>query len=177
MMIALIRHAPTPGNLKKRYIGVIDESIIGGIKLDKKYPCADIVISSPLRRCLETAELIYPDHEIIIYDGLSETNFGEFENRSYEDLKNETSYIKWLENGGRTPFPGGEGMEEFTERCVRAYNEAVERFYGKRISFVVHGGTIMAIMQSLFGGNFYDYHIENLSGYIIGSADGKYSVI
>ena len=177
MMIALIRHAPTPGNIKKRYIGVTDESIISGIKLDKKYPHADIVISSPLKRCLETAELIYPNHEITIYDGLSETNFGEFENRSYEELKNEPSYIKWLETGGRSPFPGGEGIEEFTERSVKAFNEAVERFYGKRISFVVHGGTIMAVMQSLFGGNFYDYHTGNLGGFIIESTDEKYSVI
>lgn len=177
MMIALIRHAPTPGNIKKRYIGVTDESIIGGIKIDKKYLNADIVISSPLKRCLETAELIYPNHEVVVYDGLSETNFGEFENRSYEDLKNEPSYIKWLETGGRSPFPGGEGIEEFTERSVKVYNEAVERFYGKRISFVVHGGTIMAVMQSLFGGNFYDYHTGNLGGFIIESTDEKYSVI
>ena len=28
-------------------------------------------------------------------------------------------------------------------------------------AFVIHGGTIMAIMQRIFGGGFYDYQIRN----------------
>ena len=115
-MTALIRHAKTEGNLKKKYIGITDEPIINGTRADKKYPEADIVISSPMRRCIETAELIYPGIKPKIYDGLAETNFGKFENRSYDDLKDDPLYKEWLASSGTLPFPGGESSEAFRKR-------------------------------------------------------------
>ena len=43
------------------------------------YPEVDAVVSSPLKRCTETAKLIYPDKEPMILNGLIEYDFGEFE--------------------------------------------------------------------------------------------------
>ena len=67
MKIVLIRHGATKGNLEKRYIGRTDEDLCGeGIKKLKEdtcagiYPPAQAVFSSPMKRCLSTAECIYP---------------------------------------------------------------------------------------------------------------------
>ena len=176
-MTALIRHAKTEGNLKKKYIGITDEPIISGTRADKKYHEADIVISSPMRRCIETAELIYPGIKPKIYDGLAETNFGKFENRSYDDLKDDPLYKEWLASSGTLPFPGGESSEAFRKRCVEAYNKAVSDHPGKRLAFVVHGGTIMAVMSYIFGGGFYDYHTDNLCGFEFEQGEGTYKRI
>jgi alpha-ribazole phosphatase len=57
-----------------------------------------------------TANIIYPEtdvSQIHICENLKEMDFGMFENKSYEDLKDEPEYIKWLESDGRNPFPGG----------------------------------------------------------------------
>ena len=58
------------------------------------------------------------------------------------------------------PFPNGEAHEDFVARCVRGFKEMLSPKY-KSAAFVIHGGTIMAIMQHLFGGDFYDYQLRN----------------
>lgn len=165
-MIALIRHAVTAGNLERRYIGRTDESILRGTRIDAEYPKVDIVVSSPMKRCIETAALIYPGKKPVIYEGLAETDFGSFENKSYEELKDDELYKRWLGSNGTMPFPGGESPEAFRVRCLKAYNKAAEDFRGKSTAFIVHGGTIMAVMSSIFGGGFYDYHVANLCGFM-----------
>lgn len=149
----------TESNYKKRYIGKTDEPLADTKSLDLNYPDCDIVIASPLKRCIETAEFIYPNKEMKICPDLRECDFGDFENKSYEDLKDNPDYIKWLESGGKLPFPNGEAHEAFKARCVNGFYEAAWGEY-KITVFVIHGGTIMAIMQKLFGGNFYDYQIR-----------------
>ena len=64
MKIIFIRHGQTKGNEEKRYIGRTDESLsqkgIEEIK-NRLYPDADTVWVSPMKRCVETAKIIYPD--------------------------------------------------------------------------------------------------------------------
>lgn len=167
MKLILIRHAKTYGNLLKRYIGTTDENILPDTVIEKKYPKTDVVISSPLKRCVQTARLIYPEKDIVVCRDFSETDFGDFENKSYEDLKNNEQYKKWMASNGSMPFPNGESHEDFVNRCVSAHEKIISEYKGKNIAYVVHGGTIMAIMQHMFGGNFYDYQVDNLEGYEI----------
>ena len=61
MKLILIRHGKTKGNREKRYIGKTDEPLEKNTVIVKKYPKTDIVISSPMKRCIMTANLIYPD--------------------------------------------------------------------------------------------------------------------
>ena len=85
--IHLIRHAYTKGNLEGRYIGHTDESLckegidqLNTMLKDYDYPAADVVFSSTLKRCIETAKMIYPDKTPIEMRGFDECDFGEFEN-------------------------------------------------------------------------------------------------
>ncbi len=66
MRIYLIRHSMTKGNKEKRYIGTTDESLcLEGIQLleERKgmYPEVTYVYVSPMKRCVQTAEIIYPE--------------------------------------------------------------------------------------------------------------------
>ena len=69
--IHLIRHALTTENTEGKYIGQTDvdaseeglEQIRNLMNEAEGYPRADVVISSPLKRCLQTAKMIYPDKE------------------------------------------------------------------------------------------------------------------
>lgn len=166
-MIALIRHGRTAGNLLKKYIGVTDEDLYDARGLDRDYPKADIVITSPMKRCVRTAEIIYSDVKKIVTDDLREYDFGRFEGKTFEEAVTDPEYKKWLDSGGNKPFPGGESHEDFKRRVVETVGKIIAENPDTNIAFVVHGGTIMAVMQSLFGGGFYDYMIENGGGYII----------
>lgn len=167
MRIHLIRHGKTAGNLEKRYIGVTDEPLCPeGIAelLEKRYPDCELVIASPMKRCIETARLIYPNREIVTCADLSECDFGDFEGKNYIELSGNADYQRWIDSGGTLPFPNGESREKFKKRCVRGFDEMVRRYSEREsISFVVHGGTIMAVMERYggMGRGFYDYQIGN----------------
>ena len=79
----LIRHGQTPGNKLQRYIGTTDEplSTEGKEFLEKlTYPMPEALYVSPLCRCVETAEILFPGKSFPIIEELSECDFGEFEN-------------------------------------------------------------------------------------------------
>lgn len=177
MKLILIRHGKTRGNALKKYIGTTDEPLIEGTAADKKYPNADMIVSSPLKRCIMTAELIYPGEKISICSDLRETDFGDFENKSYDELKDNPHYRRWIDSGGEYAPPNGEGRHEFVTRCIKAYKQIIEGGEAECIAFVAHGGTIMAIMQHIFGGGFYDYMVPNLGGYIVDTDKNKYMEI
>ena len=55
-----------------------------------------------------------------------------------------------------------------------AFEKMLKASNGKSVSAVAHGGTIMAIISALKGGNFYDYFCQNGHGYIFDySAEDK----
>lgn len=167
--IYLIRHGKTPGNEEKKYIGVTDESLsnIGRKEiLSNKYPKADIIFSSPMKRCLETAALIYPGRDVSVEEDFRETDFGEFEGKSYDELKNDPSYLKWIESGGTIAFPGGEDRKSVCVRVMKAFRKALPYIKEEETAvFIVHGGTIMTIISELFNSDFYDHQVKNGMGY------------
>lgn len=175
--ICLIRHGMTEGNLKKRYIGTTDESLceIGREKIEENcrqniYPQIERVYVSPKKRCIETAKIIYPKAQIQVMEDLSECDFGLFENKNYLELSDCPEYQAWIDSNGTLPFPGGERREEFQKRSVEAFEECIRvcvRDGVQNVSFVVHGGTIMSVMEKYArpSGAYYDYQIENGDGY------------
>lgn len=167
MKIYLIRHGKTEGNILHRYIGVTDEPLCeAGISelRGKRYPDCSLVVSSPAKRCVESAEIIYLSREIVICAELSECDFGDFEGKNYAELSGNAEYRRWVDSGGALPFPNGEAPEEFKARCVRGFDEMILRYSDREaIAFVIHGGAIMAILEryALPKRGFYDYRVDN----------------
>ena len=172
MTINFIRHGKTAGNLEKRYIGRTDELLcevgINELKIIA-YPDCELVVASPMKRCLQTAEFIYPHKKIVAYNELRECDFGDFENKNHNELSENQDYQKWLDNGGLGAFPNGEDTAVFRTRSVDGFMKAIEENKTvNRISFVVHGGTIMSIHEKLAVPHkeFYDYMTKNGHGYV-----------
>ena len=90
MKIVLIRHGATAGNIKKRYIGITDEdlcasgieSIHNNIKAGY-YQEVQAVYVSPMKRCRQTAKLIYPEYKQHIVPDFRECDFGIFEGKNF----------------------------------------------------------------------------------------------
>lgn len=175
-MIALtmIRHGRTPGNEEKRYIGATDQPLAqtGMEAIEQKvkeglYPKKpDRVVISPMKRCIQTAELIYGERKFEIIDELREMNFGIFEGKNFEDLKDDAEYKAWVDSNCTLPIREGEFMEEFTDRVMQGFYEMMSfekniKHISRHVVMVVHGGTIMAICHSLLGGEYFSYYVEN----------------
>ncbi len=179
IQVFLLRHSYTEGNLKKRYIGKTDEPLCKeGITLlkGKHYPDAEKIFVSPMLRCRQSAELMYPNREYEIIESLRECDFGIFENKNYQELSGNKSYQEWIDSMGTLPFPQGESREEFRKRTLEGFESALQRCKEdgiQKVAFVIHGGNIMNIMETyaLPLGNYYDYQIKNGEGYELFIAD------
>lgn len=172
VQVVLIRHGATAGNLQKRYIGRTDEPLTQTACEQlraARYPSVDAVVCSPLLRCRQTAALIWPELEAVVCDDLRETDFGRFEGKNHAELDGDADYQAWLDSGGTLPFPEGEDTFAFRDRCAAAFEQMLSKpeFSGKKVAFVVHGGTIMAVLErfSLPKSSFYDWHIANGKGF------------
>ena len=174
-----IRHGSTALNREHRYLGKTDEPLDEtGIQQIKQAAGSGIydraknikIYSSPLCRCIQTAKIFFPDVEPELVEDFSEMDFGEFELKNYEELSSDTryrdTYQAWIDSGGTLAFPGGESREEFIERCVRGFEQTIAALEGNDTAvFVVHGGTIMAIMSHYCGGDYFDYQVKTGCGY------------
>lgn len=179
MRWVLIRHGQTQGNLERRYIGArTDEPLCaqGIASLEGRvYPQVHRVFASPLKRCIETARLIYPQIEPEVIEDFRECDFGAFENKSYAELSGRSDYQAWIDSGGEMPFPGGESRADFAARCAAAFEGLNAQ---EDTALVVHGGTIMAIMEryAVPKGRYYDFQVGNGEGYVL-CPDGRYEKI
>ncbi|MDR1599759.1 MAG: histidine phosphatase family protein [Oscillospiraceae bacterium] len=181
MDLILLRHAATAGNLERRYIGATDEPLsdegIAAARLVKLPIQPQRVYASPTRRCAQTSLAIFPCVPITIEPDLREASFGAFENHTYDELKDNPDYQRWLDSGGAIAPPGGETIGEVRARVLGAWERVREdcRAYD-RAALVVHGGTIMTLTQARLGGGLFDWQVPNCGGYIVRIIDGAWSL-
>jgi alpha-ribazole phosphatase len=153
--LCLIRHGASESNLKHLYLGRRDEPLCAaGIEqaqnAAKHAPEAGQVFCSPLKRCLETAAIIYPGIVPQIIPEFIEIDFGRFEGRLHSELlKNEPAYQTWLDSGGEAPIPDGESMAQLKSRVKKGFFRMLGLCTVSRAAAVVHGGTIMALLSTL----------------------------
>ena len=182
--LTLIRHGTTLSNKEGRYLGKTDESLSpDGIRTleksvaDRIYPTADILFSGPMKRCLETARILYPGQNPMLIPEWTEMDFGIFEGHDYKELSGSPDYQRWIDSGGTLPFPEGESREAFILRSVAGYENmlrymksvwersAVSGQSDRSVSAVVHGGTIMALLSHFLEGEYFDYQVKCGQGY------------
>lgn len=150
MAVLMTRHGQTDWNVEKRVQGKADiELNATGIEQAKitseklKDEKIDIIISSPLKRAKQTAEIINQtlNCPIIYEDGISERDFGEFEGKQRTDFDFEGfwSYKKNLQ------YDKAENIRDFFERIYSTLDGMTEKYKGKNILIVSHGGVSIPV--------------------------------
>ena len=157
-IVYIIRNGETKEEVEGKYIGHTDVELSGegrkqleSMRDELVYPPVDAVISSPLKRCTETAAILYPDNKFITIDSLIECNFGEFEGKDAEELKDYPVFPHWLagEKGVEPPF--GESNEAFAKRVCEGFIKIIDGLIKTgttRSAIVTHGGVIMALLTN-----------------------------
>lgn len=174
MKVTFIRHGMTYGNTLHQYIGATDQPLceegkaeLSLIRKEALWKEAEQVFVSPMKRARETAELLFPEADQTVVEDLREMNFGVFEERSYIDMEKDQVYQDWVAGFCEGPVPEGELKADFTERCCRAFSEIIDNV-SEDCVFVVHGGTIMAVL-SRFGKperGYYEWYVKNGHGFV-----------
>ena len=164
--IHLIRHEQTKANVEKRYIGRTDQSILHvNPRIMTHQPA--IVYGSALKRCKETAQLYFPNADYKRFTGFNELDFGEFEMKTYEDLKDNTLYRKWIDNPLFVTPPNGESFQQFKERVYQTFQQIVQD--AGAYTFVVHGGVIRVLLAHFLSNiqTFSDVHAAHHTQYTL----------
>ena len=180
----IIRHGATKSNKRHAYLGNTNEPLSneGGEQIifyneAGRYPKEKdnlLIFSSPMLRCLQTKDILYPDTRAILLPEWKEIDFGRFEGKNYQDLQEDPRYQKWIDSNGTLPFPNGESRENFIKRSkqglyamCKELSKTVRSADMKHvvIGMIVHGGTIMALLSSFYGGEYFDHQTANGKGY------------
>lgn len=171
-IIHTIRHGHTLYNAEKRYAGTIDIPLSEkGIKdcqeVSQKlvdYPF-DVVVTSTMKRSIETAHLLVPGNPVIIQSALcNERRFGVLEGRTWDEVLKFDPPILMIDVGNdlHTVNPkGGEPFEDVWQRAKRFRNFLLKNYRGKSILVVSHGVFLQMFHGVLKGSNC----IESLAVY------------
>ena len=154
----LVRHGITQGNLDGIYMGSgTDQPLCpqGRAELEAlqarfRYPAVNTVFASPMKRAVETAEILFPGAaDKIILEDLRENAFGEFEGRRISELVRDEAFKKWMSPTEHYTPNGGERAGDFHKRCQGVFMGMLEYMMKAHIdeaACVTHGGVIMSML-------------------------------
>ncbi len=188
MKLILIRHGKTVANEKHLYCGSTDLALsergIAELREHRsmaKYPYLEgfRILTSGMRRCEETLTILFGDIPHDTDTAFREMDFGAFEMRSYEEMKNDPDYIAWITGDNEAHVtPGGESGNLMTERVLEGLKRLIAD--GRDTLIVTHGGVIAAVMAYLFaaeGKNRYEWQPKPGGGYVIDVTEKQYMAL
>lgn len=176
-VIHLIRHGAIDETLSGKYIGTTDpplsdkgKAALKKLSYEMSYPGGIALFTSPLRRCTETCKILYPNLKPLIIENLCECNFGEWEGKTAEQLRDDPDFQKWLAGDSSVKPPRGESNADFVRRVCLMFESIAEGLMktGTTESVIVtHGGVIMTLL-AVYGlpqAKPFEWATENGCGY------------
>ena len=102
------------------------------------------IYSSPIQRAQETAVFLADllDQEIILADGIIETDVGEWTGLSGEQVKDTPAWQVLLHQPSKMQFPGGESFTEIQYRAVAELEAIAARHPGEMVACFSHADII-----------------------------------
>lgn len=114
------------------------------------------VVSSPMQRCLETADLLVPGQPIAIDDRLTECDYGDWTGGTLAALAKEPLWRTVQRQPSAATFPSGESMTQMSSRAIdaaRSLSREIADADGEHAVWlaVSHGDIIKAILADALG--------------------------
>ncbi|MCM1047505.1 MAG: histidine phosphatase family protein [Clostridiales bacterium] len=168
MKLFVARHGQTVWNAQNKVCGITDVELTEkGIEQAKKLADIvknhniDILISSPLKRAIETSQIVADKNNIAlqIEEALIEQNYGIYEGAD----RNNDNFLANKRNFAYR-YPHGESMMQVAYRIYGLLDKIKEQHQGKNILIITHGG-ICRIIRTYFidmsNDDFFNYILEN----------------
>lgn len=151
--LGLLRHGQTDWNIDLRLQGSTDiplnetgraQALQAAVVLNRED--WDVIISSPLSRARDTAEIVAKDlgMHVVIVPELIERSFGVAEGLDH------ASWRKLYES--HTPIEGLESLEDLRTRTVALLDLIANEYSGQRVLAVSHGAFIRKVLTIVTAG-------------------------
>lgn len=157
VVLDFVRHGVTHANLEHRVQGQADWGLHPdgeeqARRLAKWIGSVDLVYSSPSGRASRTAELAFPDSEVIHDDGLMEIAMGDWQGRLWPEVVTKfADQIEALRSGRADVRRGGNGenFADLQRRVTASVQTMAERHHQQRLGVVSHGLAIRSYIASI----------------------------
>jgi broad specificity phosphatase PhoE len=174
--VTLARHGETEWNVAEIFRGRIDiglsqngqrQAELLGEYLSR---CRlEAVYSSPLRRALETAEVVAGRHKMGVATaaGLIDLDYGQWQGLSQQEVKEKYGelYQEWHDHPERVRMPSGESLDDVRQRALEVVSEAAR--YEGRVILVSHRVVNKVLICALLGlDNSHFWNIKQDTGAI-----------
>ena len=152
MTILLVRHGRTAVNAAGLFLGRADPELdeVGRAQAEAigdALGSVDRVISSPLRRAVETARCI--DGPLTVDDWFVELDYGEWDGRPVGEVATD-EWVRWREDLEFEP-PGGESIGALGRRVRSALDDLEDEAAGMVIAVVTHVSPLKAAVAWALG--------------------------
>ncbi|MCG5445540.1 bifunctional RNase H/acid phosphatase [Micromonospora sp. NIE79] len=159
--LILVRHGETAYTEQRRYSGRGDvplsergraQARATGTRVAELAPSVAAVLSSPLSRCTATAasiaEALGGDVPVRTEDDLIECDFGQWEGRTFAEVRQEWpgEMDAWLASPRIAP-PGGESFTHVAERAHRVMSGLLTAYPGETVVVVSHVSPIKLVLR------------------------------
>jgi len=160
--LLIIRHGETSWNTADIFrgrisIGLSEKGLIQ-VELLSEYLSPkkiQAIYSSPLQRALQTAEAVARLHQLNVQTvpGLNDLDFGEWEGKSVQEVKNtyQDIFSLWLERPDLTKIPGGESLEDARKRVLKALDGIMDQNKEGIVVIVTHRVITKVLACALLG--------------------------
>lgn len=150
----LLRHGQTAHSVERRFSGVAGDPQLTATGRAQARAAAgmlrsapfDVVVSSPLRRARETAEVL--GREVLVDDGFRETDFGQWEGFTFSEIAQRwpDEMQAWLADPTVAP-PDGESFADTEVRVREALARTLATYQGGRVVVVSHVTPIKTMVR------------------------------
>ncbi|GAB2915247.1 bifunctional RNase H/acid phosphatase [Rhodococcus aerolatus] len=159
--LVLLRHGQTALSVERRYSGrgnpelteLGRDQAAAAARRVARLATADpfaAVVSSPLGRARDTAQAAADalGLPVVVHDGLTETDFGEWEGLTFREAaeRDPEVHARWLGDTSVAP-PGGESFDAVHRRVRRARDELIAAHGGARVLVVSHVTPIKTLLR------------------------------
>jgi broad specificity phosphatase PhoE len=105
------------------------------------------IVASPMLRCRQSNEILFPDHVVFYDEDLCEIDFGKWEGLTFQEIVTEDSELvdEWAEWSPEFCFPEGECIGHFVDR-VYSTGARIAAFSEENVMVIAHGGVIRTLL-------------------------------
>ncbi|NEQ42909.1 MAG: histidine phosphatase family protein [Leptolyngbya sp. SIOISBB] len=162
LCVYLLRHGETAASQDDVFCGELNPELTDA-GLEMAHHFADKYASmawqamyvSPMQRTVATATPFAKATglEMQLRDGLKEVFFGEWENQTKDQVKEQfpEDYVRWLTEPAWNPPTGGETAVQVSSRAALVMSEIEEKHTDGNVLVVSHKSTLRIVLCSLLG--------------------------
>lgn len=150
--LILLRHGET--GFPQRYIGATDVPLssegvsqISALQKIFREQDIDLILSSPMERCRQCAEILFPERSVRYDNELREIDFGCWEGLTFAEIQQADPELVdlWAKWSPDFCFPQGERVGSFLHR-IHGVGQKIIASQEKTTLLISHGGVIRTLL-------------------------------